>query len=98
MEMTERDKLWYLINGVFNGEYDVETFCSEFTNIYNLDMDYSQLSKQEKQEFEDLCSMAERFSNDENELKIPNMYYSESDILERIKKLMQNLKCCVNHK
>ena len=56
--MTEKEQLWYLINGVLNDTYDIKTFCSEFTRIYDLEVDYEQLSEQENSEFGDLCEMA----------------------------------------
>ena len=89
--MTEKEQLWYLINGVLSGTYDVKTFCSEFTRIYNLEVDYEQLSEQEKLEFGDLCEMAGRFSDNEEELKIPNMYYSKENILNKTQSIKQTL-------
>ena len=89
--MTEKEQLWYLINGVLSGTYDVKTFCSEFTRIYNLEVDYEQLSEQEKLEFGDLCEMAGRFSDNEEELKIPNMYYSKEKILNKTQSIKQTL-------
>lgn len=89
--MREKEQLWYLINGVLSGTYDIKTFCSEFTRIYNLEVDYEELSKQEKLELGDICEMAERFSDDKEELKIPNMYYSEEKILSKIQSVKQTL-------
>ena len=40
----------------------------------------------------DLCEMAGRFSDDEEELKIPNMYYSKEDILNKVKYIKQKFK------
>ena len=88
---TEKEQLYYLINGVLDGSYQVKIFCSEFTRIYNLEVDYEELSKQEKLELGDLCEMAERFSDDKEELKIPNMYYSEEKILSKIQSVKQTL-------
>ena len=51
--MTEKEQLWYLINGVLNNTYDIKTFCFEFTRIYDLEVDYEQLSEQENSEFGD---------------------------------------------
>jgi len=31
--MTEKEQLYYLINGVLDGSYQVKTFCSEFTRV-----------------------------------------------------------------
>ena len=44
-----------------------------------------------KLELGDLCEMAERFSDDKEELKIPNMYYSEEKILSKIQSVKQTL-------
>ena len=90
--MTEKEQLWYLINGVLNDTYDIKTFCSEFTRIYDLEVDYEQLSELENKEFGDLCEMAGRFSDDEEELKIPNMYYSKENILEKARYVKQKLE------
>lgn len=59
---TARCNNWYfyytrnnLINGVLDGSYQVKIFCSEFTRIYDLEVDYEQLSELENKEFGDLC-------------------------------------------
>jgi hypothetical protein len=90
--MTEKEQLWYLINGVLNDTYDIKTFCSEFTRIYDLEVDYEQLSEQENSEFGDLCEMAGRFSDDDDELKIPNMFFSEESILNKAQYVKQLLE------
>lgn len=81
--MTEKEQLYYLIDGVLDGSYQVKTFCTEFTRIYDLEIDYEQLSEAENKVFGDLCEMAGRFSEDEVELKIPNMFFSKESILEK---------------
>ena len=43
--MTEKEHLYYLINGVLDVSYQVKTFCSEFTRVYDLEVDYEQLSE-----------------------------------------------------
>lgn len=89
--MTEKEELWYLINGLLEGTYTIKTFCSEFTRIYDLEIDYDVLTDEENKEFGDLCEMAGRFSDDLEELKIPNMYFSESEIICRAKAIKKNL-------
>ena len=89
--MAEKEQLWYLINGVIEGTYVIKDFCSEFTRIYDLEVDYDELSEQENREFSDLCEMAGRFSDDEEELKIPNMYFSANDILNKAKTVKEIL-------
>ena len=85
--MTAREQLWYLINGVLAGSYEVKIFCDEFYRIYNFETDETQLTEQEKREFEELFRMAARFSVFEEDLKIPNMYFSEEEILAKVKEV-----------
>ena len=85
--MTEKEELWYLINGLLEGTYTIKTFCSEFTRIYDLEIDYDVLTDEENKEFGDLCEMAGRFSDDLEELKIPNMYFSENEIFSKAKEI-----------
>lgn len=89
--MTEKEQLYYLINGLLYGTYQVKAFCTEFTRIYDLEVDYEELSELENAEFGDLCEMAGRFSDDEEELKIPNMFYSEEEILNKAKHVKEFL-------
>lgn len=38
------------------------------------------------------CEIAGRFSDDEEELKIPNMYFSKENILDKVRCVKQNLE------
>lgn len=55
--------------GLLNGSYKINVFCNEFTRIYDLEVDYDELSGDENYEFSKLCEMIGRFSDDEEELK-----------------------------
>lgn len=90
--MTGKESLWYLINGLLNGSYAINIFCNEFTRIYDLEVDYDELSPDENYEFGKLCEMTGRFSDDEEELKIPNMYCSENEIRDKVKNILEKLK------
>lgn len=83
--MSEKEKLQYLVNGLLSGSYAIETFCDEFTRIYNLELDYDTLTNEENVLLGELAEMAGRFSDDADELMIPNMYCSKAEIIERIK-------------
>lgn len=85
--MTAKEQLWYLIHGVLTGSYEVKTFCDEFYRIYNFEMDEANLTGQERREFEELFKMVARFSEFEEDLKIPNMYYSGDEILQKVKEI-----------
>lgn len=90
--MTHKEELWYLINGLLKGSYEIKTFCSEFTRIYNFEVNYDELNNYEKKEFSDLSDMAGRFSDDEDELKIYNLYFNKNAIIDKARKIAENLE------
>ena len=89
--MSNREKLWYLINGLLEESYSPKTFCDEFTRIYDLEIDYDTLSEEEKCEFRDLSEMAGRFSDDADEITIPHMYFSANEIIDKAKHIKKEL-------
>lgn len=89
--MTNKEKIIYLINGVINNSYDIETFCDEFTRIYDLEINYKELTDMERKELHDLCEMASRYSGNEYELSIPNMYCSGTEILKKVTEVKAKL-------
>lgn len=90
--MTGKESLWYLINGLLKGSYTINIFCNEFTRIYDLEIDYDELSPDENYEFGKLCEMTARFSSDEEELKTSNIYCSENEIRDKVKSIVKKLK------
>ena len=90
--MTLRDKLWELIAALVNNACNIQQFCDDFSRIYNLEIDYKILSDEEKDQFGDLCDMADRFSDDEDDLALPNVYFSEKQIRDRAQEIYQSLK------
>ena len=86
--MTEKESLWYLMNGLLNGSYQIDIFCSEFTRSYDLEIDYDELSNMENIQFGELCEMTGRFSDNKEELKLLNMYYSENEIRDKVKNIV----------
>ncbi len=89
--MTHREQLWKLIMDLLSDKYDIHDFCDEFSRIYNLEIDYDTLSPQERFEFNDLCDIADRFSDNEQELAIPNVYFSEQQIRVRAQEIFDKL-------
>jgi len=96
--MTAREQLWYLIRGVVNDSYEVTIFCDEFERIYNFETDNEQLSEQERSMFRSLSKMAGRFSEFEEDLKIPNMYFNKEDICKAAKSILQIENMSTAHK
>lgn len=96
--MKGKEQLHYLVDQFCNGSYTVNDFCSEFTRIFDLETDYQDLSPKEYQCFHELSDMASRFSDDEYELKIPNMYFSELEILNKTKHVKKILDLAQNER
>ena len=90
-KMNEKEQLYYLIDGLLNGNYNIKDFCDEFTRIYNLEIDYDVLSSAEYKCFSELSQMAARFSEYDEDLKIPNVYCSEDEIRDKTKNIEYTL-------
>ena len=90
--MTGKEMLWYLIDELLKGTYKINVFCNEFTRIYDLEVDYDELSIDENYEFNKLCEMTARFSDDKEELIIPEMYCSEAKIRDKVNTIVERLK------
>lgn len=78
--MESREKLHYLLSEYIKENSNTEIFCDMFTITYDIETDYSTLNSQEKLLFEELCRLTARFSSDENDLAIQNVYVGEEEI------------------
>ena len=56
-----------------------------------METDYEHLSLLERKNFAELSEMASRFSDDSDELKIPNMYFCENKIIEESKSIKEEI-------
>lgn len=88
--MTPKEQLWYLIDGLLDGNYDISNFCDEFTRIFDLEVDYDTLSNFENKEFLDLSEMTARFSDDKEDLKLPNVYFDEQQVRKKVKEIKKS--------
>ena len=82
--MSGKEKLYYLIKHVKLGDYDINTFSDLFTNVYNLEVDKSQLNEKENVVFAELEKHTCRFSPFIEDLKIPNAFYDENTIKKQV--------------
>lgn len=89
--MDDKEKIYYLIREYVKGNYSTEVFCDEFTVIYNIEIDYDLLLPKEREYFRDLCSITSRFSADEEELKMLNVYCNETDVRKKISEIIKEL-------
>ena len=90
--MTNREKLWFLIDALLEHKIRIDKFCDDFNRIYNLEIDYSELSKEEHNLFRELNITAGRFSQYEEDLKITNVYYSEEEVRSEAAQVRKNLR------
>ena len=89
--MSSREQLWYLINGLLDGSYCISVFCDEFTRIYNIDCDFSTMTEAEKIGFADIERIACRFSDFEEDLKIPNVFCTEAQVRAKVEEVKKRL-------
>ncbi len=87
--MTKREWLWRLIRSLLDGQVSIITFCNDFTRIYNLEIVYDELTEEEHLAFGELCTIAGRFSEFEEDFaKYPGVYYSEAEVRKQAKKVL----------
>ncbi|EOY2822964.1 hypothetical protein ACVU0Z_000102 [Listeria monocytogenes] len=78
-------------NGLDNGEIEINTFINQFIKIFDLEIDYDELSKDEYTILGNVSDMAARFSDSEEDLKLPNIYYSEKQVREEVSRSLEAL-------
>lgn len=71
-------------------EYDTDTFCDLFTNAFNLEIDDS-LTEFEMRKFKELMDVTCRFSPYEEDLNIPNLYYTEQQVRYKAEEISRYL-------
>lgn len=88
--MTKKEQLYFLLNGLDNGEIEINNFTNQFMKIFDLEIDYDELSKEEYTILGNVSDMT-RFSDSEEDLKLPNVYYSEKQIREEVTRSLEAL-------
>ncbi|EAD1191977.1 TPA: hypothetical protein IQC28_002266 [Listeria monocytogenes] len=89
--MTKKEQLYFLLNGLDNGEIEINNFINQFIKIFDLEIDYDELSKDEYTILGNVSDMAARFSDSEEDLKLPNVYYSEKQVREEVTRSLEAL-------
>ena len=93
--MTDREKLHYLIKEYIKGSYPCSEFCDEFTVQYDIKTDYTTLSDEENECFNVLSEISARFSDDNEDLKIPNVYFAKKHLDAKINEIVNRLKIII---
>lgn len=94
--MTSKEKLYYLLEHVIIGEYDMLTFANIYTNIINLELNVSEFTVLELDVFTELNKYTSRFSPYVEDLKFNNVFYDEKILRQQINVAMKKLKLGTN--
>ena len=71
--MTQKEKLYYLIENYHNGNYNAKSFSEQFVVMFSEGVEnYS--SKKEKNIMQEFCKLAERYSPYEEDLKMSSFF------------------------
>ncbi|WP_429948360.1 hypothetical protein [Enterococcus sp. AZ101] len=89
--MTKKEQLYYLLNGLNDGEIEINNFTNQFMKIFDLEIDYDELSKKEYIVLGNVSDMSARFSDNAEDLKLPNVYYSEKKIRDEVSHALKEL-------
>lgn len=84
-EKNDKNRLYWLIDLYLLDKLDAWTFCREYVECYNLELNYDVLTELEYKVFSALNAIAVRFSNVEEDLKqYPGIYFTEKELAEKI--------------
>jgi len=89
--MIPKEKLYYLLSEFKKGNYDTNTFCDLFTVTYNVETDYELLNAKEHELFRELAKVTARFSQFEEDLKLPNVFYDEHQVKQKVSDVIREL-------
>ena len=90
--MTSREKLYFALEEFVNGKYKAEDFSYWFTVIFDQETNYDDLTDIEYSLFSEMEEMSARFSPFEEDLNIPNVYFSEKDLVNKALEVYSILK------
>ncbi|MEI5909658.1 hypothetical protein WAK64_21930 [Bacillus spongiae] len=82
--MNPKGKLYYLLGEYSKENYDIKTFCEQFTIIFNNEIDFEELNDLEYRLFSNLSKLTARFSPYDEDLILPNVYYNEQDVKKEV--------------
>lgn len=84
--MTQREKLYYLIENYHKGNYDAKSFSDQFVIIFSEGVD-GYTGKKEKKAMQEVCKLAERYSSYDEDLALSPFFVSDDTFRELFDKL-----------
>jgi hypothetical protein len=82
---TGKDKLYWLIRLFVSDHHDIRTFCREFEQTYNIEVDGADLSARERTVFGELFNKVVLYSPFPEEIKIYPAYQSAEQIRDAVR-------------
>lgn len=84
-EKTDKRRIYWVIEQYLSNKIDARTFCDEFHESYDLEVNLSSLTRQESNAFSELSDVAGRFSNIEEDIKqYPGTYFTEKELKAKV--------------
>lgn len=88
---TEKEQLYTLLTELKSNKIDINQFTNKFLKIFDLEIDYDELTQEEYRLMGEVSDMSARFSDSSEDLKLPNVYYSEDQIRAEVDKVLKVL-------
>ncbi len=83
-ENIDKQKIYHLIDMYLSSKISEPTFCNEFYRLYDLEIDYDTLTKEERQAFRELSHITGRFSQYEEDFKsCPDFFYTKAQVRQK---------------
>ena len=89
---SDKRRLYWLIEQYLLGKINSSTFCLEFYLSYDLEISEQSLSELEKEIFQQISNIVDRYSDSSEDLKTyPKYYISEEELKNTIEKAKEIL-------
>jgi len=83
--MSKKEQLYYLLEAYHQNKYDLVSFCDELSRILFYESNgVKELNDIEKEYFETLASITERYSPYEDDLRLSKWYVDDKTVQEAI--------------
>ena len=90
--MTQKEQLYYLLKAFKKGEYDVQSFCEAYYDIYYPDTPRKEMNVEEFEQFDNLANIVARYSPfEEDRIACPNAFFTDNDVNKVIIKTCNKL-------
>jgi|ERR1700733_4661251 len=86
-EKNDKRKLYWLIDQFLIGKINSRTFCKQYYECYDLELNTDLLTKLEKNAFSSLSEVVNRFSEFKEDLsKYPRAFFNEEQLFDKVRK------------